>query len=166
MTEKQQDSNENQDVGLYEKLVQRAEKLLASGRKNFDEAMKKASEEVASAGDYTREQVDKVTQFVKRDLKHTSEHATKAGHFFKEAVSPDRIAAGAQSVFARILSASAETLSEWAAKSQQNVEFKTGEITSAGTLTCKSCGEEIYMKKTGRIPPCPNCYHPHFRKSY
>ncbi len=166
MPEDDQVKNGKKDVSLYEKLVARTEKLLESGRKNLDEALKKAGDELEAAGEFTREQADKISQFVRRDLEHTVKDANKAKESLKEAVDPSRIAAGAQSIFARILSASADTLNEWAQKSQQNIEFKTGEVTSPGTLTCKNCGEQIQMKKTARIPPCPKCFHPHFRKSY
>ncbi len=156
----------NEDVSLYEKLVASTERLLDTGRKNVDEVLTKAKDELAAAGDFTREQAEKVSAFVERDLQHTIEHMNRAKMSFKEAVDPNRIAAGAQSVFAKILSNSAETLKDWADKSERNIQFKTGEITSAGTLTCKNCGEDIHMKKTDRIPPCPKCHHSMFRKSY
>jgi isocitrate dehydrogenase len=46
------------------------------------------------------------------------------------------------------------------------LDYRSGEITSAGTLTCNACGHEMHFKKTGRIPPCPKCHATEFRKSY
>lgn len=99
-------------------------------------------------------------------MQHAIDQAAKAKDNFKDAVAPQRVAAGAQSLFSKVLSNTAETLNEWAQKSEQQLEFKTGEITSPGTLTCKNCCEQVHMKRTARIPPCPKCHKTYFRKSY
>jgi len=157
------DNNEHQEVGLYEKLANRTAELLEEGKKTLDEALKKAKEEMSKAGDFSSEQMDKVASYVKRDVADNAEKATEA---VKKAVDPQRVAAGAQSIFARILNSAADALSDLAEKAEKTVEFKTGEVTSAGTLTCKDCGAEMHMKTTGRIPPCPKCRKTTFRKSY
>ena len=129
----------------------------------FDEALKKAKEELASAGDFSREQADKLGEYVRRDLK---ENADKAREAVKKAVEPQRLAAGVQSAFSRILTTTTETLTELAERSEKVLEYKTGEVTSPGTLTCKDCSAEMHMTKTTRIPPCPKCHKTVFRKSY
>jgi len=159
-------SHDPKEVGLYEKLAERTAELLDEGKKNFDEALKKAREEASKAGDYTREQVDKAAEFVKRDLAEIGKQADRAKKALKEAVEPQRVAAGMQSIFTRILIGAADTLSDWAKKAENSLEYKTGEITSPGTLTCKDCGAEMHLKTTGRIPPCPKCHKTIFRKSY
>lgn len=155
--------NEQEEVGLYEKLAARTADLLEEGKKTFDEALKKAKEELAAAGDFSREQADRLGEYVRRDLK---ENAGKAREAVRKAVEPQRLAAGVQSVFARILGSAAETLTELAERSEKSLEYKTGEITSPGTLTCKGCEAEMHMTKTTRIPPCPKCHKTVFRKSY
>ena len=163
MTENNHDPKE---VGLYEKIAERTAELLDEGRKTFDEALKKAREEAAKAGDYTREQVDKASEYVKRDLAELGKQADKAKKSLKEAVEPQRVAAGMQSIFTRILIGAADTLSDWAQKAEKSLEYKTGEVTSPGSLTCKACEAEMQLKTTGRIPPCPKCHKTVFRKSY
>ena len=155
--------NNEQDVSLYEKLAARTAELLEEGKKTLDEALKKAKEEAAKASEVSGEQLDKVASYVKRDV---AENAGKATEAVKKAVDPQRVAAGAQSIFARILNSAADALSDLADKAEKATEFKTGEVTSAGTLTCKDCGAEMHMKTTGRIPPCSKCRKTTFRKSY
>lgn len=165
MTEKH-DQNQNQEhpeVGLYEKLASRTAEILEDSKKSVDEALKKAKEEITSAGDYSREQADKIGKYVRRDL---VENANKARDAVFRSMDPQRLAAGVQSTFSRILTSTAETLSELAAKSEKSLEFHTGEVTSPGTLTCKDCGGEMHMSKTTRIPPCSKCHKTVFRKSY
>lgn len=168
MTEKkeQQGEQEEQDVKYYQKLISRTEELLASGRKSLDEAVKKAGEEVTSASNYTREQQEKIATYVKRDLQNAVDYTSKTGENFRHAVDPKRLAAGTHSLVASILTSTADALGHWAQKSEQQVTFKTGEMTGPGTLTCKNCQEEIQLTKTSRIPPCPKCHQTLFRKSY
>ncbi len=163
MNDQNDKREEQEEIGLYEKLASRTADLLEEGKKTFDEALKKAKDELASAGDFSREQTDKLGEFVRRDLK---ENAEKAKDAVVKAVEPQRLAAGVQSAFSRILTSTAETLTELAAKSEKHLEYKTGEVTSPGTLTCKECETEMHMTKTTRIPPCPKCHKTLFRKSY
>lgn len=163
MTDHHENKPEHEEVGLYEKLAARTADLFEEGKKTFDEALKKAKEELASAGDFSREQADRLGEYVRRDLK---DNADKAKQAVIKAVEPQRIAAGAQSAFSRILSTAAATLSELAERSEKSLEYRTGEITSPGTLTCKDCDAEMHMTKTTRIPPCPKCHKTVFRKSY
>jgi predicted RNA-binding Zn-ribbon protein involved in translation (DUF1610 family) len=42
--------------------------------------------------------------------------------------------------------------------------FRTGDITTAGTLTCESCGWTIQTTRTTQVPPCPQCAETTYRK--
>ncbi len=163
MNDQNKKQEEHEDVSLYENLASHTADILEGGKKTFDEALKKAKEELSAAGDFSREQADKLGEYVRRDLK---ENADKAKEAVKKAVEPQRLAAGVQSAFSRILTSAAETLTELAERSEKSLEYKTGEITSQGTLTCKECDAEMHMTKTTRIPPCPKCHKTIFRKSY
>ena len=43
--------------------------------------------------------------------------------------------------------------------------FRTGDITSAGTLSCAGCGWTIITSRTTSLPPCPQCSETAFRKT-
>lgn len=156
-------NNEHHEIGLYEKLAGRTAELLEEGKKTVDEALRKAKEELVRAGDFSSEQLDKMVSYVRRDL---TAHAKTASEAVKKSVDPQRVAIGAQSVFSRILVATSDALADLAVKTEKNLEFRTGEVTSPGTLTCKECGAEMHIKTTARIPPCPKCRKTVFRKSY
>ena len=166
MAEQEHNTDEQQDLGFYEKMSKRTAELLEEGKKTFEEALKKAGEELGNAGEFSSEQADKVKAWVRRDFALMGEHADKARDSFKKAVEPHRVAAGAQSLFSWFLSSTAETLSDWAEKTEKQLEYKTGEVTSPGTLTCKACEAEMHLKSNVRIPPCPKCHKTFFRKSY
>jgi hypothetical protein len=40
--------------------------------------------------------------------------------------------------------------------------YKTGEITSAGTLICDQCGGILHFYKAGKYPPAPAAMQPRF----
>ncbi len=166
MTESEEKKQEEQEVGLYEKLASRTAELLGSGKKTFDEALKKAKDEILGTGDISRGQADKLASFLRRDFSSLNQSAQKTKDALKKAVDPKRVTAGAQSLFVQILRSAAGKLEEVADKSEKNLEYKTGEVTSPGTLSCKECGAEMNLTSTVRIPPCPKCHKTVFRKSY
>ena len=43
--------------------------------------------------------------------------------------------------------------------------FRTGDITSAGTLACAGCNWTIITTRTTVLPPCPQCSETAFRKT-
>ena len=43
--------------------------------------------------------------------------------------------------------------------------FRTGDITTAGMLTCSGCGWTIRTARTSVLPPCPQCTETSFRKT-
>ena len=73
-----QDNDDQQEVGLYEKLAARTAELLEEGKKTLDEALKKAKEELSKAGDLSGEQLDKIADYVKRDVAENAGKATEA----------------------------------------------------------------------------------------
>ena len=43
--------------------------------------------------------------------------------------------------------------------------FRTGDITSAGTLSCAGCNWTIITTRTTVLPPCPQCSETAYRKT-
>ena len=46
-----------------------------------------------------------------------------------------------------------------------NLTFRTGDITSPGTLTCDHCAWTILTSRTSMLPACPQCGEATFRKT-
>ena len=46
-----------------------------------------------------------------------------------------------------------------------NLTFRTVDITTAGTLTCETCGWTIIASRTTLLPSCPQCGDTLFRKT-
>ncbi len=43
--------------------------------------------------------------------------------------------------------------------------FRTGDVTSSGTVSCAGCGWTIITNRTTVLPPCPQCSETAFRKT-
>jgi hypothetical protein len=170
MTEEHKGLKEEEEVGQYERLASRTKELIESakeeGPKVLDAALEKAKEEMIAAGDFGKEQGKRLQAFVRRDLEATVGHVSQMGQTVKEALEPHRVASGIQSTLAHILDALGDTLKDWSDKTEEKLSYRTGEMSSPGTLTCLNCESQINMTKTGRVPPCSKCRGSKFRKSY
>lgn len=181
MTEENKSEEEKEEIGLYEKLASRSKEFLGEAKEKtstaLDAAIGKAKEEMVAAGDLGHEQGERLKAFLMRDLKASLKDASMLGeeakkdaevlsHAAKEVLEPHRVRAGIESTLATILEVVGATLEEWGEKLESGLDYKTGEMCSPGTLTCKSCGEKLRMHSTGHIPPCPKCRATEFHKSY
>lgn len=170
MEEQKQSGDEKKEVGLYEKLASRSKELIEEAREKtsgtIDKAIEKAKEEMVVAGDFTHEQGEKFKAFLKRDLNVARKGMRTAGTAAKEALEPHRLAAGFQGILATVLEVVGEKFEEWGGKLETDLDYKTGELSTPGSLTCKKCGNVIKIHDTGHIPPCPRCKGVEFHKSY
>jgi len=151
----------------YDELAARFKELFESGAEKTSEfaaaAMEKAREQLTAAGAFSEEQGKNLKVFLERDF---SQIAQTMRDEAKEKLNPSRVGAGALASLSTLLNAAGNVLSSVASRTQKALSCRSGEITSAGTLTCASCGHELHFKKTGRVPPCPTCHATEFRKSY
>ena len=166
MTKKESEYSEQQEAAQYEKLASRTKELLEEAREltsdAVDVAMDKAKEELAGAGEFSREQGERLKTFLRRDLKATREHVSG----MKEELQQQRVTSGVQNVMAAIFEKLGEVFQEWAGKVEEQLSYRTGEVCGPGTLTCNGCGNEVHMTATGRVPPCSKCHGTEFRRSY
>ena len=49
-------------------------------------------------------------------------------------------------------------------RANPDLTFRSGDITTAGTLTCAGCEWTIQTSRSSLLPPCPQCGETSFRK--
>jgi len=151
----------------YDALAARFRELFEAGAERSAEfasvAMEKARQQLTAAGAFSEAQGKNLKAFMERDL---SQMADSMRDEAKEKLNPSRVSAGALASLSSLLNMAGSALSSVAEKTQKAISCRSGEVTSAGTLTCVACEHELHFKKTGRVPPCPNCHATKFRKSY
>lgn len=136
------------------------------GRESMAEALEKARAHLTSLGELSAEQGEELKQYLARDLDQTMVDFEQLGDQAKDWFNPSRLGAGALSSLASVLQSGESTLHSLSSKAEESLTYKTGEVTSAGTLTCQTCHQKIHLKSTGHVPPCPKCSSTVFRKGY
>lgn len=136
------------------------------GRESMSAALEKAREQLTAVGEFSAEQGEVFKQYLARDLDQTIEDAQQLGDAAKERLNPARVGGGALASLASVLEVTGNALRSLSDKTKQALTYKTGELTSAGTLTCQACGQKMQLKKSGHVPPCPKCSSTLFTKGY
>lgn len=136
------------------------------GRESMSVALEKAHEYLATVGEFSAEQGRKLSHYLGRDLDQLMSDAQRLGKDARERFHPARVGAGAVSSLAAALELGGNALRTLGEKTKESLIYKTGEMTSAGTLTCQQCGQTLHLKSTGHVPPCPKCPGTVFTKGY
>lgn len=154
----------------YDLLASKFNELYLAGKERGREAMsialEKAHEQLTALGEFSAEQGAELKRYLARDLDQTISDAQQLGEEAKERFHPARLGAGALSSLSTVLELTGNALRSLGEKTKETLTYKTGEMTSAGTLTCQACGQKVQLKKTGHVPPCPKCNGTLFNKGY
>ena len=174
MNEEQGHGDEQQEqeesARLYDKLAERAQELFHASKDKSAEAIEAAVElarkQLTEAGIFSSERGKAFKEYLLNDLDRLREFSREIGEEAKARFEPTRLGNGALASLSGLLHSASETLQDWAKKTDQALAFRTGEVTSAGSLTCENCGKTLHLKKSGHIPPCPDCTGTFFKKGY
>ena len=155
---------------LYDRFVERAHELFDASQEKSKEAMEKAMEvahqQLSNAEEFSVEQGEAFKKFMRRDLRQIALYIQQKSKEAKEYLHPARLGAGALSSMAQLLKATGLALQSLSQQTEDALHYQTGEITSAGTLSCTGCGQKMHLKRTSKIPPCPSCHATKFLKGY
>jgi isocitrate dehydrogenase len=156
-----------EEADQYDKLAARFRELFEDSAEKSAEfaqvAMERARKQLTAAGTFTEEQGKRLQGFLERDFFQV---ANTMRNEARERFNPARIGVGALSSIAGLLNTAKSVISTVSERADKALSCRSGEVTSAGTLTCVACGHEMHFKKSGRIPPCPKCHKTEFKKSY
>ena len=125
----------------------------------FD-AIEQSAEKASNLVELSREEVDKVADYLRRDLHDAATFMSESGkqlsdwlHFDLELVEKEMM-----NRFAKAADRTKLELDQLNYDLEAALHYKTGQITGIGTLECEACGHTLHYHKTGRIPPCPTCH--------
>ena len=154
-------------VDLYEKMSQslrdNLERAGSLTEEVFERALKESQDWAYKMKDHYSDDINRVSEFIRRDwyeaIRFTRDRTRKS-------LDLDRIQAGIMGLLARLAHSAGSQLESFAARLNDKLTYKTGEIAGAGTLECNQCGQKLLNEKPTRIPPCPKCHSTIFRRSY
>jgi NADH pyrophosphatase NudC (nudix superfamily) len=138
------------------------EKTIPTLEHNLEEAKVRAIE----LGELTREEAEKVTGYLKRDVEEAARYLQETGDEFSDWIQFDYelIEDAVKEAFMSVADQTKLQLEKLSKKAAEANSYHTGEISGIGTLVCENCGEKLHFKKTGHIPPCPKCHATRFKR--
>lgn len=159
-------------IAAYDNMMARVAKLLDTAEQQalpaLQKNIEKAKQQAIELKEITQEEAEKLAYYVRRDLHDAAEYLEQTGDELSTWLSFDLelVEERLLDVFAKVADKTRLELAQLKAQATRSQEYHTGEITSIGTLACKSCDTLVHFKKTGRIPPCPKCHQTVFVRTH
>jgi hypothetical protein len=149
--------NSNRLASGYQKLME-----FLHEKPQIDHALERLSE----WEELSREEVVKIGDYLKRDLKDAASFINENGSELKDWLKfdLDLIEGTIGDTFSNMVDETRETLKGFEQEASRVGEWHTGEVVGIGTFECKSCGEVIHFHKPGHMPPCPKCRSSKYRR--
>jgi len=152
---------------MLERLHTAVEQVETKTLPSIEEQLKHAQEKAIELGELTRDEAEKVAEYVQRDVDDISIYLEETKAEFSDWLSFESTLL--ESKIGDWLNLVADkTKLEWDKIKLQAVKsqlYHSGEITGSGTLECIACGQTLHFKKTGHIPPCPKCHKTEFKRN-
>lgn len=148
---------------MMDKLSEWTEKADETAGPMIINGVKEAEEFLTELHQWSKEEIDLISRYVKRDLHDAASNMEVNNKSFREWLEFDLqlVEEKLLSVFSNMAD---QTRLELDHLKEAANEWHTGEVTSIGTLVCMNCGKELHFHKAGRIPPCPSCSHTQFKR--
>jgi isocitrate dehydrogenase len=108
----------------------------------FDRLLGQFQELIGQAGETTVETVEKALEAASNGLVAAGEFTAETAERLRQYIKRDLLQ-----------------------RDNPALTFRTGDITSAGTLSCAGCGWTIVTNRTTVLPPCPHCSETAYRKT-
>jgi rubrerythrin len=163
MLKNRQREKDKEELAAFEKLrdeLGRKLKAIKGSIKvdTFTRALDKTAQDVKDKGQFTSESINKGYEALKKDVARNIE---KLGGKWQ---SMSNKTAGNFSIWSKrsvnFLKQAGDATDQWLKQLSDKISphfYRSGEIASAGTFVCKSCGHAVQLKKTDHLPRCPQC---------
>jgi len=126
----------------------------------------KARDTTVELEELTREEAEKVSMYLQRDLEDAGKHLAETGHELGDWLRFDvnQVEDRLLEILSRVADHTKLEILQFEHDIEEGPAWHTGEITGPGTLECESCGALMRFHATGEIPACPGCSHTVFHR--
>ncbi|MBF0470359.1 MAG: zinc ribbon-containing protein [Gammaproteobacteria bacterium] len=163
-------SSENRDDGLSQRLISGYHHLLlnlhrlyqrdgAEQQPGIYQNIDSLSEQLSEIVELTREEQQRISDYLKRDLEDAAQFLIEGGQELKEWLRFDiaLIEEGLAEAFSNSVDQTRIELEQLKQEVARGGQWQSGEICGVGTLQCSSCGRVVSFRQPGTIPICPEC---------
>ncbi len=147
----------------YRQMLERARAAFGQAEhgagRRLQDWIAEAKDRAVALGELSREEAERVGDYLRRDLVDAAEYLTQTGGELRDwlrfdlALVEDRL----RELFAGMVDETRLELARIAEAARAADVLRTGEVTGFGTLRCIECGLEVEFKEPAGIPPCPRC---------
>ncbi len=160
--------SENKHISAYDNMIKHLHDALADTSKSLSHGLETAKEKTSELGGLTQEEINKISDFVKRDVEDAAYTITEKSHdslsdWLKFDI--ELIENFALEAFMDVADKTRIQLAELEQRARAADTYRAGEITGPGTLVCTQCTKTIHFKTTSKIPECPDCGNKTFQRS-
>jgi predicted RNA-binding Zn-ribbon protein involved in translation (DUF1610 family) len=152
---------------MLERLRERLERTGDAVGHGFHDALDAVRERSVALGELSREEADRVSAWLQRDLEDAADYVEKAQGTYADWLHMD-LQLVENWIWDRFASVADQTRLQWQALNRELMaaaRYHTGEVTGPGALVCRDCGEVLHFKRTAHIPPCPKCHGSRFERA-
>lgn len=169
------------DMPPKERLVQGYEKMLSRVKDEIDQFQHKAGpvvhdhidqakQKAVELEELSEEEAQKIAVYLQRDLHDAASFLSDAKRvigdwlYFDAQVAEDKL----WHMFSDVADKTSLEIFEFKQRLRMDTEtrenYRAGDVTSMGTLKCKSCGHLQHFDTVSHIPPCPKCQEGLFKR--
>lgn len=155
-------SNNQRLVSAYKNMVEHLRHLIDKAQDSKPEilhAMESAREKAVELGELTKEEAEKISDYIMRDLHDAADFIEENSAEFKDWISleVDLIEDKILDSLPPLVDETRLALEQLKHRAETMGEWHTGEIVAPGIFRCINCGKKLEMHTTGHIPPCAAC---------
>lgn len=155
----------------YERMLQRAMQDVHKAGEKTGPALHKlidtARDKAVELEELSREEAERVSTYLKRDLVDAGEFLAETGEELKQWLGMETRLIENQllELFMRAADRTTVELRGLREKAWQASAYRAGEATGPGTLVCDACGAKQQFHKARSISPCPDCHGELFHRA-
>jgi polyhydroxyalkanoate synthesis regulator phasin len=170
MSESNKHENVDKLAHAYEQMLKRTHERIEAAQSEsaprFRDLLAKVRDHMVELGELTREEANKVSEYIERDIKDAAEYIAETGEDLRDwwRFDLELMEQRMLDMFASVADQTALNLAQWAESARLMSLYQAGEIAGPGTLVCDRCGAETRLLKPGRIPACSDCGGTLFRR--
>jgi predicted RNA-binding Zn-ribbon protein involved in translation (DUF1610 family) len=157
-------------VQAYNRMMERVRHALedaeARALPTLRQSVEKARDTAVELEELSRDEAEKISYYVKRDLQDVGRHLSETGNELSDWLrfDIDRLETRLLELLTQVADRTRVEWAELQRELQQDPPYHSGEVTGPGSLYCAACNQALHFHHTARIPACPHCGNESFRR--
>ena len=153
--------NKNKFIAAYNEFMKHLHETMDETIHSLADALEISKEKTRKSTDLTKDEIDQVSGYVKRDIEHAAHGLSETkdteslSEWFKFDI--ELVENFALDAFLSLADKTRLELAKLGQLAELNT-YHTGDITGPGTFVCDQCDKQIAFKSTSEIPECPACH--------